>query len=90
MKDDDFLDAGRRDLAGALPELRDVRIADRAVHKPAELEVNQRARIGDTDPLASDGFQHLRREDIACFECHESAVLFCGVATATATRSDNG
>jgi len=70
VKDDHLFDARRFDLASTSAQLRDMRIANRAVHEPPELQMDETVRVGELDRLAGDGFQSCSRSHIAWFEFH--------------------
>src|SRR5258707_11559989 len=65
MKDDPLFDARRFDLASTPAQLGDVRVADRAVHEPPELQMDETVRVGELDRLAGDGFQSCSWKNIA-------------------------
>src|SRR5262249_24381593 len=70
VKDDHFLDARRFDLASTPAQLGNVRIADRAVHEPPELQMDETLGVGELDRLAGDGFQSRSPNSIAWLEFH--------------------
>src|SRR5437016_11514862 len=83
VKDDHLFDARRFDLVSTPAKLGNVRVADRAVHKPPELQMDETVRVGELDRLAGDGFQSCSRNNIACFESHVHSLLILFVAPAT-------
>src|SRR5713101_6549095 len=52
VKDDHLLDARRFDLASTPAHLGNVRVADRTVHEPPELQMDESVRVGKLDRLA--------------------------------------
>src|SRR5438874_13842264 len=91
VKDDHLFDARRFDLVSTPAQLGNVRVADRAVHEPPELQMDETVRVGELDRPAGDGFQSCSRNNIAWFEFHvHSLLVVCGtcftVPTAWATR----
>src|SRR5438445_2554937 len=70
VKDDHLFDACRFDLASTPAQLGNVRVADRAVHEPPKLQMDETVRVGKLDRLAGDGFQSCGRNNIAWFEFH--------------------
>src|SRR5437879_375026 len=80
VKDDHLFDARRFDLASTPAHLSNVRVADRAVHEPPELQVDETVRVGEIDRLAGDGFQSCSRNNIAWFEFHVHSLLVCYAA----------
>src|SRR5437870_13360429 len=75
VKDDHLFDARRFDPASAPAHLGNVRVADRAVHEPPELQMDEAVRVGELDRLARDGFQSCSRNNIAWFEFHVHSLL---------------
>src|SRR5262245_60589898 len=57
VKDDYLFDAGRLDLASASTQLSNVRIANRTVHEPPELQMDESGGVRDRDCSTSDGLQ---------------------------------
>src|SRR5258708_39999765 len=84
VKNDHLFDARRFDLASTPAQLGNVRVADRAVHEPPELQMDETVRVGEFDPLAGDGFQTCSRNNIAWFEFHVRSLL---VVCSTCYRS---
>src|SRR5215510_13546828 len=70
VKDDYLFDTRRFDLASTPAQLGNVRVANRAVHEPPELQMDETVRVGELDRLAGDGFQSSSRNNIAWFEFH--------------------
>src|SRR5207302_9468696 len=64
VKDDHLFDARRFDLASTPAQLGYVRVADRAVHEPPELQMDETIGVGELDPLAGHGVQSRRRNNI--------------------------
>src|SRR5262249_7259324 len=56
VKDDHLFDACRFDVASTSAQLSNVRVANRTVHEPPELQMDEMVRIGELDRLASNGF----------------------------------
>src|SRR5438132_9320496 len=75
VKDDHLFDARRFDLASTPAQRGNVRVADRAVHEPPELQMDEAVRVGELDRLARDGFQSCSRNNIAWFEFHVHSLL---------------
>src|SRR2546427_8196915 len=75
VKDDHLFDGRRFDLASTPAHLRNVCTADRAVHEPPELQMDETVRVGKLDRLAGDGFQSCSRNNIAWFEFHVHSLL---------------
>src|SRR6266481_1916185 len=79
VKDDHLFDAPRFYLASTPAQLSNVRVADRAVHEPPELQMDETVRVGEHDRLAGDGFQSCSRNNFAWFEFHvHSLLVVCG------------
>jgi hypothetical protein len=75
VKDDHLFDARRFDLASTPAELGNVRVADRAVHEPPELQMDETVGVGELDRPAGHGFQSCSRNNIAWFEFHLHSLL---------------
>src|SRR5438270_11866964 len=74
-KDDHLFDARRFELVSTPAQLGNVRVADRAVHEPPELQMDETVRVGELDRLAGDGFQSCSRNNIAWSEFHVHSLL---------------
>jgi len=68
VKDDHLFDARRFDLANTSTHLSDMRVADRTVHEPPELQMDETVSVRELDRLAGDGFQSCSRNHIAWFD----------------------
>src|SRR5438128_2742102 len=77
VKDDHLIDARRFDLVSTPAQLGNVRVADRAVHEPPELQMDETVRVGELDRPAGDGFQSCSRNNIAWFEFHVHSLPCC-------------
>src|SRR5258708_17472993 len=80
VKDDHLFDARRFDLASTPAQLSNVRVADRAVHEPPELQMDETVRVGELDRLARDGLQSSSRNNVSWFEFHFHSLLVCYAA----------
>src|SRR5262249_50790879 len=70
VKDDHLFDTCRVDLASTSAQLSNVRVANRAVHEPPELQMDEAVRMGEFDRLAGEEFQSSSRNNVACFNFH--------------------
>src|SRR5258708_2318490 len=80
MKHDHFLDAGSLGLSCAPPEFGDVRVANRAINEPPELQMAEALRIGEVYDLPGHGFHHHRRQHVSWLEFH-AARCFIGMTS---------
>src|SRR3989442_5372135 len=87
VKDDHLFDACRFDLVSTPAQLGNVRVADRAVHEPPELQMDETVRVGELDRPAGDGFQSCSRRDIAWVDFHVHSLL---VVCSTCYRYNKG
>src|SRR5260221_6355069 len=75
MKHDHFLDAGSFNLSCALPEFGDMRVANRAINKAPELQMDEALRIGEVYGLPGHGFHHRGRQHVSWLEVHGLSLL---------------
>jgi hypothetical protein len=90
MKHDHFLDAGSFGLPCAPPEFGDMRVANRAINKAPELQMDEALCIGEVYGLPGHRFHNRRRQYVSRLEFHGFAFVLAILDRFTASRLKPG